>query len=98
MPDTNAFQAALEQPEPPPAWSPPLVALWHAAKGNWDTAHEIVQAEEGDPDAAWVHAHLHRIEGDLDNARYWYGQARRPYTSVPLDEERVAIAVALLAT
>jgi hypothetical protein len=48
--------------------------LWWAAKDDWDAAHNIVMAHE-DADCAWVHAHLHRVEGDLDNARYWY---RRP--------------------
>ena len=65
----------------------PARALWYAAKGNWSRAHELVQ---NDPsrDAAWIHAHLHRVEGDLGNARYWYHQAGKlPVTSTPLDEE-----------
>ena len=53
---------------------PPLAALWWAAKGNWDEAHKIVQDEET-ADAAWVHAYLHRVEGDLGNAGYWYRRA-----------------------
>ena len=52
----------------------PLAALWWAAKGEWDKAHEIVQ-DEDDADAAWVHAYLHRVEGDLGNAGYWYRRA-----------------------
>lgn len=92
----DLFALGLEAFEPPADWSPSARGLWHAAKGNWDTAHRIVQDEEGDRDAAWVHAHLHRVEGDLDNARYWYGQAGRPYTDQPLDEERNVIAAALL--
>jgi hypothetical protein len=89
------FEAALELSAPPSEWPAPLRGLWHAAKGNWDDAHKIVQDEEGDADAAWVHAHLHRVEGDLENARYWYRMAGRPFTDIPLDAERTAIAEAL---
>ena len=92
----DAFDKALTASAPPAAWPAPLRGLWHAAKGNWDDAHKIVQDEEGDADAAWVHAHLHRIEGDLENARYWYGMAGQPFTDVPLETERRTIAAALL--
>lgn len=94
----NAFDASMGATAPPSDWPAPLRGLWHAAKGNWDDAHKTVQDEEGDADAAWVHAHLHRIEGDLDNARYWYGMAGRPLTDVPLEAERKAIATALLGS
>ena len=59
----------------PARLTPPLTALWHAARGEWDTAHDIAQQREGEPAHDWVHAHLHRVEGDLGNADYWY---RRP--------------------
>lgn len=62
----------------------------------WSHAHEAAQAEDG-ADAAWVHAHLHRIEGDLDNAGYWYRRARRSPSSASLREEWQAITAALLA-
>ncbi|MCC6736592.1 MAG: hypothetical protein IT534_10780 [Bauldia sp.] len=75
----------------------PLLGLWHAGRGHWEAAHDAVRLDES-ADAAWVHAHLHRIEGDLDNARYWYGQAGRPYTTEPLETERARIAAALLST
>ena len=52
----------------------PLCALWWAGNDNWDKAHRIVMDENG-RDCAWVHAYLHRVEGDLDNAGYWYRQA-----------------------
>jgi hypothetical protein len=97
MPDPSAFIAALSQSAAPAAWSGPLVGLWHAAKGNWEAAHDAVRLDES-AEAAWVHAHLHRIEGDLDNARYWYGQAGRPYTAEPLEAERATIAAELLST
>ena len=72
-----------------------LLALWWDAKGNWDKAHEIAQDVPG-ADGAWVHAYLHRVEGDLDNAGYWYRRARRPAASGPLPEEWDAIAAALI--
>ena len=52
-----------------------LRALDLAEAGAWDEAHEIVQRDESDPTAAWIHAVLHKIEGDLGNARYWYRRA-----------------------
>jgi hypothetical protein len=97
MPTADPFLKALDQPEPPAGWPASLRGLWHAAKGDWEAAHESVRLDES-ADAAWVHAHLHRIEGDLDNARYWYGQADRPYAAEPLDAERAKIAAALLGT
>lgn len=48
-----------------------------ALAGDWERAHEIVQQDETDLQAAWIHAVLHRIEGDLGNARYWYRRAGR---------------------
>ena len=55
-------------------------------KGDWEAAHRIVQDMDG-PEAAWIHAHLHRIEGDLPNARYWYARADRAPEEEPLDDE-----------
>lgn len=82
-------------PAPPEGASPPLVALWHAARGEWDKAHRLVQDEESAA-AAWVHAHLHRVEGDLDNAGYWYGRAGKPQSKLATDEEWKQIADAAL--
>ena len=66
---------------------PPLLrALWHDAHGDWNRAHSIAQDIES-PDAAWVHAYLHRKEGDLANAGYWYRQAGKQRPSVSLAEE-----------
>lgn len=88
---------ALRRAETPPVGAAtPLRALWHAAQNDWDTAHRLVQDEAG-RDAAWVHAHLHRIEGDPVNAQYWYWQAGRQPCEGPLDEEWDAIALELLA-
>jgi hypothetical protein len=81
-----------------PADLPPaLRALWHDARGDWDEAHRIAQDDE-DTSGAWVHAYLHRKEGDLPNAAYWYRQARQPAATGPLDAEWERIARALLAT
>ncbi len=74
----DEFQSSLEQSEPPAELSPYLTALWHDAHGQWDTAHEIVQ-ELNTAEAAWVHAYLHRKEGDESNARYWYRTAKQPF-------------------
>ena len=93
--DYAAFKASLAQSKPPPSLAPALAALWWAGKDKWDDAHRVVMNED-DKDCAWVHAHLHRVEGDLDNARYWYRRAARPEASGPLDEEWAAIAQALL--
>jgi len=83
----DKFQASLEQDEPPAGLSPYLTALWRDHRGDWKSAHEIVQEIE-DRNAAWVHAYLHRKEGDEDNARYWYRQAGKSFPSnQSLDEE-----------
>lgn len=74
-----------------------LLALWHSKRAEWEKAHEIVQALDT-PDAAWVHAHLHRVEGDLPNARYWYGRADRAEPSHDTAEEWRVITKSLLET
>lgn len=65
----------------------PLQALWHAANGDWNAAHEVAQSGE-DRDSAWVHAYLHREEGDHVNAAYWYRRAGRPVFKGSLEDER----------
>jgi hypothetical protein len=90
-----AFQRSLTGSRPPATCTPALQALWWAAKDDWNAAHNIVMAHE-DADCAWVHAHLHRVEGDLDNARYWYRRAGKRTTSDALEVERDAIIAALL--
>ncbi len=71
-----------------------LEALHHEVQGAWDRAHELAQDEDGSQ-AAWVHAYLHRREGDLVNAAYWYRRAGKPVCTGGLDEEREAIMAAL---
>ena len=90
------FRASLTDAAPAPGLEPPLTALWWAAKGDWDRAHKIVQ-DESDAGAAWVHAYLHRVEGDLPNAQYWYRTAGKPVASATLEAEWAAIAAELLA-
>lgn len=91
----DAFLASLVQ-DRPPAVPPLLVALWHDARGQWDDAHRIAQ-DVDTPAGAWVHAYLHRKEGDPGNAGYWYRRAGRPAASGALDDEWRAIVTALLA-
>ena len=88
------FRESLSKSAPPEGLGSLLRALWHDAKGDWSRAHEIVQDEEG-RDAAWVHAYLHRKEGDLSNAGYWYRRARKPACKTSLEDEWEAIAAAL---
>jgi hypothetical protein len=91
----DQFRASLQQPAPPATLPPLLAALWWDAKGDWTRAHEIAQTENG-AEAAWVHAYLHRNEGDDGNAGYWYGQARRPQCKVSFDAEWNQIVSALI--
>jgi hypothetical protein len=89
------FQHSLAAKTAPRGLASPLVALWWAQKGDWDKAHKIVMDDNG-RDAAWVHAYLHRLEGDADNAAYWYRQARRPMAAGAHPAEWAAIAAGLL--
>jgi hypothetical protein len=91
----SEFKRSLSSKKPPSGLSPALIALWWAGKDAWDKAHDIVMSGEG-VDCAWVHAYLHRVEGDSDNARYWYRQARREPVTGDLASERAAIVAALL--
>lgn len=96
MREPGEFEASTKGDLPPAGLTPPLLALWHAARDEWDRAHEIAQEDEEDPDRNWVHAHLHRVEGDLDNARYWYRRAGRRGAEGDLGAERRAITEELL--
>jgi hypothetical protein len=89
------FEATLTDARPPAGLAPLLLALWHDAKGDWELAHETAQRIE-DAAGAWVHAYLHRKEGDLGNATYWYRRAGQPVARDPLGEEWRRIATALL--
>lgn len=91
----DAFRASLGDAAPPAGLSAPLAALWHLEKGAWDAAHALVQ-DDASRAGAWVHAHLHRMEGDLWNARYWYSRAGQMPAEGDLDRERATILAALL--
>ena len=91
------FDAAVAARRPLPAGAAPLLtALWHDAIGDWAGAHGAAQDIDS-PDGAWVHAYLHRREGDISNAHYWYRRAGQTAASGPLDDERRAIVAALLS-
>ena len=92
----EAFQASLDQAAPPAGLGPALAAMWHDAKGDWEAAHRLAQSED-DADGAWVHAYLHRVEGDLANAGYWYRRAGKPASQQPLPDEWTTIVQTLLA-
>ena len=92
----DAFHLTLSRAAPPRELAAPLAALWWAKKGDWDKAHRLVM-DDASPEAAWVHAYLHRVEGDIGNAHYWYRRARRPAADGELDAECDAIVAALLA-
>lgn len=92
------LQASVARDAAPPAGASRAVqALWHDARGDWETAHACAQEDES-PAGAWVHAYLHRKEGDLGNAGYWYARAARPRppASLSLAAEWADIARALL--
>jgi hypothetical protein len=90
------FKRTVSAAAPPERISPALRALWHDARGDWDAAHETAQSVD-DESGAWVHAYLHRKEGDAANAAYWYRRARQPVATDALVAEWDRIASALLA-
>jgi len=94
--DLAALRESLAQAEPPSGLGHALQGLWWDAKGDWAKAHECAQAVEDDA-GNWVHAYLHRKEGDASNAGHWYRRAGRPHAGTTLDAEWEAIATALLA-
>ena len=81
----SEFTESLKQSVPPDV-SVYLEALWYDRKGSWDKAHQLAD-DTGDKKAFWIHAYLHRKEGDISNADYWYNKAGRKRPSVSLDEE-----------
>src|SRR3954453_12457456 len=91
------FRDSLRSASPPAGLGPALQALWHEANGDWPAAHGLAQAQDDDA-GAWVHGYLHRVEGDLANAGYWYRRAGRPVANTSLDEEWAALMQNLLAT
>jgi hypothetical protein len=89
------FRQTLTAPEPPARLSHALAGLWWDAKADWKRAHESAQQGEG-RDGSWVHAYLHRKEGDQGNAAYWYSRAGKPVSKESLDAEWISILKVLL--
>jgi hypothetical protein len=91
----DELRSSLRNPQPPPSLPALVRALWFAGRGDWDAAHAIAQDVEA-PEGAWVHAHLHRKEGDTSNAAYWYRRAAKPVCTRDFDDEWSDIARSLL--
>ena len=92
--NADEFRTSLARSDPPAGLTPALRGLWHDGRGDWETAHRVVQ-DASDADSAWVHAYLHRKEGDLWNAGYWYSRAGRSQASGGRAEEWVSLVEAL---
>jgi hypothetical protein len=97
MTTIDAFRSSTSAAAPPASVGPALEALWWLARGDWDKAHKCVQGHEGQTDCDSVHAHLHRQEGDLNNAGYWYKRAGRTMPDVTLVDEWTSLTTELLA-
>ena len=89
------FKSSVSASAPPAGLTPALLALWHDARGDWNAAHRLAQ-DIKDRTGAWVHAYLHRKEGDLSNAGYWYRIADRTVAVGEHSEEWAEIAGTLL--
>lgn len=89
------FKNSLNQHQPPPV-AVLLQALWYAAKGDWEKSHELAQ-DVNTPDGSWVHAYLHRKEGDQFNAKYWYSRANQKMPDYSLEKEWEEIVKTMLS-
>jgi hypothetical protein len=93
--DYRDFQKICTEDAPPDNLHKLLLAMWYDFRGDWDAAHSIAQ-EIPDSDGSWVHAYLHRKEGDQANASYWYSHAGISKPDISLEKEREQITMALL--
>jgi hypothetical protein len=93
--DQGLFKLSIVSSEPPSGIEDHLLALWYDAKGDWEGAHRTIQDIPG-PLASWIHAYLHRKEGDDGNAGYWYSKAGRKMSAESLDKEQELILGELL--
>ena len=89
------FQKICDKDVPPQELNKLLTAMWYDFRGDWDTAHSIAQ-DIPDSDGSWIHAYLHRKEGDQANASYWYSRAGKPKPNISLEKEREQITIFLL--
>ena len=92
--DFETYKTSLAEEAPPEGLSMAAQALWWEAKGDWHLAHQCAQ-KQADEQGAWAHAYLHRVEGDLGNAGYWYRQAGQPVARDSLEAEWARITAAL---
>lgn len=90
------FRQSVRENAPARDLNVALAGLWWDAKGDWTKAHESAQQDEGVA-GSWVHAYLHRKEGDASNAAYWYSRAGRRPSRATLEEEWAEITTALLS-
>lgn len=90
------FRESLREKAPARDLNVALAGLWWDAKGEWTKAHESAQQDEGVA-GSWVHAYLHRKEGDASNAAYWYSRAGRRPSKATLEQEWEEIATSLLS-
>lgn len=97
MTTLDAFRESVAAATPPADAGPALQALWWLRRGDWTRAHELVQQHEDDPACNWVHAHLHRQEGDMNNAGGWYRRAGKPVSTLSLQDEWSQLAAEMLA-
>ena len=95
MGSLEQFKQSLSGSSPPAEVSPYLQSMWYDAKGDWNKAHSVIQNIE-DKKAAWVHAYLHRKEGDIGNADYWYRRAGKSRPGDSLENEWQNIVMAFL--
>jgi hypothetical protein len=95
--DLQTFYATTSQSQPKESWPVVLQALWWDAKGNWEKSHELVDSLNT-PAGCWVHAYLHRKEGDQWNAEYWYRKANKPVPEISLEHEFEDLVTTLLLT
>ena len=93
--DLAFFKQSLSSAKPPPGLDIYLESLWEDARGNWDRSHNLIQ-DLTDKKAAWIHAYLHRKEGDIWNADYWYSKAGRKRPELTLEEEWETIVEELI--
>lgn len=91
----ESFTSSVATGEKPAGLSPALQSLWHDARGDWDNAHALID-HLNDPVSAHVHAYLHRKEGDIWNADYWYARASRVRPASSLDEEWTSLVTTYL--
>ena len=91
----NIEKFVQQNPQQVKSYPLAVQALWYDYQNDWHKSHKLIDLES-DKDSAWVHAYLHRKEGDINNARYWYRRSGKPESKLSLSEERCQIALALL--